>query len=74
MSIIGESQSAAKWGLLNLVLIAAEDAGRIASSSRRSDQSQIELNEDISLLRGLGYRIAILAEAIEALHDLPSCR
>lgn len=51
-------------GLLNLALIAAEDAAGIAAFSPDD-----EAGADISQLIELGYRIAILAEAIEALRS-----
>jgi len=59
-------RTAAK-GLFNLALIAAEDAPTIASLSP-NDLHKID--EDISRLIELGYRIATLGEAIESLRFL----
>lgn len=54
-------------GLLNLALIAAEDAAGIAAFSPDD-----EAGADISQLIELGYRIAILGEAIETMRSLRS--
>jgi hypothetical protein len=59
-------ENSAERGLFNLALIAAEDAAAIASLSPEED---CEIDDGISRLRELGYRIAILAEAIEALRS-----
>jgi len=52
-------------GLLNLALIAAEDAATIAAFPPDN-----EAGPDVSQLIELGYRIAILGEAIESIRSL----
>lgn len=69
MNIDREHQREAERGLLNLALIAAEDAALIASTPSPNDQTASNYGENISMLRELGHRIAVLAEAIEVLRE-----
>lgn len=67
MNIDREHQREAERGLLNLALIAAEDAALIAATSSPNDQTSSNQGENISMMRELGHRIAALAEAVEIL-------
>ena len=58
-------ECSAARGLLNLALIAAEDAATIAAFPPAD-----EAGADVSQLIELGYRIAILGEAIESIRSL----
>ena len=69
MNIDREHQTEAERGLLNLALIAAEDAALIAATPLPNDQTSSNHGEKISMLRELGHRIAILAEAVEILRE-----
>lgn len=69
MNIAREHQREAERGLLNLALIAAEDAALIAATPLPSDQTSSNHGENISMLRELGHRIAVLAEAVEILQE-----
>jgi hypothetical protein len=72
MNFDREHQREAERGLLNLALIAAEDAALIAATSSPNDQTSPHHSENISMLRELGHRIAVLAEAIEILRERSS--
>lgn len=69
MNIDREHQREAQRGLLNLALIAAEDAALIAAAPLSNDQTSSNRDENISMLRELGHRIAVLAEAVEILQE-----